>query len=198
MRNERVGQVNLDTTLTLSIHRVQQLCVALLDDVALDLAGRRQDTILGSPLLVHEADVLYNLEGLELRGLADLGDRLEHKVLGGLGGAEGGAGEGLGGLEVAYEGVFVGRHDADGEGLERVGVDAHVVDVRAVAGDRLELLERNVLAERGLDEVLLTIDDLQGAVLEPLTDITAAEPAVRVAGISEGLGGRSGQLVVAL
>ena len=75
-----------------------------------------------------------------------------------------------------------------------VAVHDHLADVRA---GRLELaldrLRRDVLAARGLDQVLLAVGDAQEAVGVELADVAGAEPAVGV----ERLGGRVGQVVVA-
>jgi hypothetical protein len=90
------------------------------------------------------------------------------------------------------------RHDGHGERLVGIGVDANVGDIRAVATDGLDLFESNVLAERGLDEVLLAVDDLQTTILEPLTNVSGAEPTIRATRLGEGFTSCSFKLPIAL
>ena len=64
------------------------------------------------------------------------------------------------------------RHnDGDHAGLERVAVHEALGDVVTVAVDTLNILRGHVVTVGKLEDLLLVVDDLQGPVWLPLTNI---------------------------
>jgi hypothetical protein len=106
----------------------------------------------------------------------------------------------LGALDAVFagpllEGGPLGHHDGHEEVLERVSIDERLGDVGRLSDLVLYLLWDDVLSLRELEDVLLSIDDLEGALGDiELADVASVDPALSV----EGLLGHLRLAVVAL
>ena len=169
--------------LFLLVHAAELLLIVLLDRLALQLESGRHEAGLGGPQLRDEGDVAGQLEALEAGLLAVGADLLQH---------------GLGELALGADllealvlqthrlgevGDLVAVGDAEGhaEGLRALAVDADVVHERAGLEHGLDLAEGDVLAVLQLDQVLLAVHDLDGAVVPELADVAGLEPPGAVA-----------------
>mmetsp|Transcript_7822 Transcript_7822/g.13409 ORF Transcript_7822/g.13409 Transcript_7822/m.13409 type:complete len:347 (-) Transcript_7822:832-1872(-) len=88
--------------------------------------------------------------------------------------------------------VDLGHHHRHKEVLETVAVYPQLLHVSRLQVHVLQRLGRDVLALGKLEDVLLAVDDADGAVLVHLGDVASAEPPVG----REGLSGLLGQVVV--
>ena len=87
---------------------------------------------------------------------------------------------------------FGGHDDRDRLLAIFCSVDADVCDNGCGAVDRLELLERNVLSSKCLNQVLLAVNDADFTVGVELSNVTSLEPSV----VGEGLLGLLGHVQV--
>ena len=78
---------------------------------------------------------------------------------------------------------FSGDDDGDWFCLLLVGVYADVCYHSCGTVYGLELLDSNVLAVEGLDQVLLAVDYLEMAIVVELTNIASLEPSIRSNGV---------------
>ena len=92
--------------------------------------------------------------------------------------------------------LAVRTHERHTVRLIRVGHHAHVVHHRHELDNRLDLVERHVLAAAQLDEVLLAIDDAQVAARQHLADVAGGKVAHAV-DVRVVLGRLLGHVVVA-
>jgi hypothetical protein len=64
--------------------------------------------------------------------------------------------------------------------LQALAMHKHLVDILRVHVNVFDLLGHDVLALAQLEDVLLAVDDLEGAVAQPLADVARMVPATRV------------------
>ena len=78
------------------------------------------------------------------------------------------------------ENLLVRHDDGDERRHERVPVDEALRDKLASRVDVLDLLGRDVLALRQLEDVLLAVDDPERPPARPLADVSRVQPALAV------------------
>ena len=76
------------------------------------------------------------------------------------------------------------HHDRHRTTLQRVALHNHLSNERTPRVRTLHLLRRNVLALRQLEQILLSVNDLQAPVRQPHPDIARVEPALLVNGLA--------------
>jgi hypothetical protein len=158
------------------------ILVFLLDRRSLQLHRRRQQVIFDGPRLRLQVHVLNDFKALQLLSDGQSVQVLQNQLFDTRVVAH------IFELSVVdtvltspRDQVLEVRHDySDEVALQAVTVHVALQHVRALAVNCLQELSGDVFTLSELEDVLLTINNLQLAVLSPLTNITGVEPTVLV------------------
>mmetsp|Transcript_11923 Transcript_11923/g.35708 ORF Transcript_11923/g.35708 Transcript_11923/m.35708 type:complete len:457 (+) Transcript_11923:421-1791(+) len=177
----RLSSALLLTAPEAPVHGVDLRLVFLLQLRALQLERGSHELIVHRELLGVHNDSLHQLVSLELALLAGPVD-LVQQVLVGLGILA----DGLVvpchpvGCRPRLDGLLGRHHNGDEAGLEGVAIYPDLLQGRVLLEHRFDRLHRDVLTLGELEDVLLAVDELEGAVSGDGADVPCVEPAVRL------------------
>lgn len=151
-------QLRLESTFQLTENHLR-----LLHERSLQLEGRREETVLRSPLLGEDLKVHETLESLQSILLHQTGEILLHRGL-----QLAGLAQLLEALSLQsvllrpnHHSAVLGDNHSHQERTQRVSVHEDLTHQRRLSVDDLQLLRSDVFSLRQLEEVLLAVDNLR-------------------------------------
>src|SRR6266571_4764020 len=160
-----------------AVHGLDLGTVLLVDELALELHGRRQFVVLGGELPLDQVKPLDRLDAREIDvDLLDLApDQVAHLARAAQAGV---IGERDGGVLGEFFHVLLVDHDEAGEIRPAVADHDGVADIGREFELVLDLRRRDVLASRRDDDVLHAVGDAHVALVVDEADVAGMQPAV--------------------